>query len=225
MSKRVFLNLEQRIEILRQYEKGKSVRKLAELFFCGRTQINKIITEKDLSLKEYEDFKFRGVKRMRHEKYVNINEAVLEWFKTVRAKKILVSGSMIQHKAKELADALGIENFSARNGWLDRFRIRNNITFRSLSDEAAYLDPGSCEDWQKRLQLLLAGYDDEDIFNMDETALFFRALPNKSMIQKYEEARGGKIPKERLIICFCVSAAGEKEKPLVIWRCQTNLKE
>ncbi|GBL88129.1 hypothetical protein AVEN_175116-1 [Araneus ventricosus] len=55
---------------------------------------------------------------------------------------------------------------------------------------------------------------------MDETALFFRALPNKSMIQKFEEARGGKIPKERLTISFCVSAAGEKEKPLVIWRCQ-----
>ncbi|GBN04905.1 hypothetical protein AVEN_221375-1 [Araneus ventricosus] len=46
---------------------------------------------------------------------------------------------------------------------------------------------------------------------MDETALFFRALPNKSMIQKSEEARGGKIPKERLTISFCVSAAGEKE--------------
>ncbi|GBO17530.1 hypothetical protein AVEN_50894-1 [Araneus ventricosus] len=91
MSKRVFLNLEQSIEILRQYENGKSARKLAELFYCGRTQINKIIKEKDLILKEYEDFKFRGVKRMRHEKYVDINEAVLEWFKTVRAKKIPVS--------------------------------------------------------------------------------------------------------------------------------------
>ncbi|GBO17543.1 hypothetical protein AVEN_164313-1 [Araneus ventricosus] len=91
MSKRVFLNLEQSIEILRQYENGKSARKLAELFYCGRTQINKIIKEKDLILKEYEDFKLRGVKRMRHEKYVDINEAVLEWFKTVRAKKIPVS--------------------------------------------------------------------------------------------------------------------------------------
>ncbi|GBN04906.1 hypothetical protein AVEN_221376-1 [Araneus ventricosus] len=119
MSKRVFLNLEQRIEILRQHENGKSARKLAELFYCGRTQINKIIKEKDLILKEYEDFKFHGVKRMRYEKYVDINEAVLEWFKTVRTKKIPVSGPMIQHKAKELADALGIENFSASNGWLD----------------------------------------------------------------------------------------------------------
>ncbi|GBN98087.1 hypothetical protein AVEN_146456-1 [Araneus ventricosus] len=129
MSKRVFLNLEQRIEILRQHENGKSARKLAALFYCGRTQINKIIKEKDLILKEYEDFKLRGVKRMKHERHVDINEAVLEWFKTVRAKQIPVSGPMIQHKAKELADVLGIENFSTSIGWLDRFRMRNNITF------------------------------------------------------------------------------------------------
>ncbi|GBN10454.1 Tigger transposable element-derived protein 6 [Araneus ventricosus] len=159
---------------------------------------------------------------MRHEKYVDINETVLEWFKTVRAKKIPVSRPIIQHKAEELADALGIENFSASNGWLDRFRIRNNITFQSLCGEAADVDPSLCEDWQERLPLLLAGYDEEDIFNMDEPALFFRTLSNKSMIQKSKEARGGKIPKERLTISFCVSSAGEKEKPLVNWRCQRS---
>ncbi|GBN65607.1 hypothetical protein AVEN_177165-1 [Araneus ventricosus] len=64
MSKCVFLNLEQRIEVLRQYENGKLDRKLAEIFNCGRTQINKDITEKDMILKEYEDFEFRGVKSL-----------------------------------------------------------------------------------------------------------------------------------------------------------------
>ncbi|GBL86162.1 Tigger transposable element-derived protein 4 [Araneus ventricosus] len=204
MSKRVFLNLEQRIEVLRQYENGKSARKSSELFNCGRTQINKAIKEKDLIFKEYEDFKFRGVKRMRHKKYVDINEAVLEWFKTVRAKKIPVSEPMIQHKAKELADPLGIENFSVSNLWLDRFRIRNNIICRSLCGEAANVDPSSCEGWQERLPLVLAEYDDKDIFSMDEKTLFFRALPNK-MIQKSEEARGEEIPKERLAISLIKS--------------------
>ncbi|GBN39773.1 hypothetical protein AVEN_223924-1 [Araneus ventricosus] len=104
MSIRVFLYLEQCIEVLRQYQNGKSARKLSELFNCGRTQMNNAIKEKDLILKEYEDFKFRGVKRMRHKKYVDINEAV-------RAKKIPVSGPTIQHKGKELADPQGIENF------------------------------------------------------------------------------------------------------------------
>ncbi|GBN92606.1 hypothetical protein AVEN_68519-1 [Araneus ventricosus] len=92
---------------------------------------------------------------------------------------------MIQHKAKELADPLGIENLSDSNGWLDRFRIRNNITCRSLCGEAADVNPSSCEGWQESLPLVLAGYDDKDIWNVDETALFFSSLPNK-MIQKHD---------------------------------------
>ncbi|GBM16268.1 Tigger transposable element-derived protein 6 [Araneus ventricosus] len=127
---------------------------------------------------------------------------------------------MIQHKAKELADAPGIENFSASNGWRDRFRIRNNITFLSLCGEAADVYPSSFEYWQESLPLFLAEYDEKNIFNMDENGTLFRAFPNKSMIQKSEEGRGGKIPKERLNISFCVNEAGDKEKPLVIWRCQ-----
>ncbi|GBM98483.1 hypothetical protein AVEN_160155-1 [Araneus ventricosus] len=141
---------------------------------------------------------------MRHKKCVDINEAVLEWFETVGAKKIPVCGPMMQHKAKELADPLGIENFSASNLWLDIFRIRNNITCRSLCGETADVDPSSYEGWQERLPLVLVGYDDKDIFNMGEKTLFFRALPNK-MIQKSEEARGENIPKERLTISLIKS--------------------
>ncbi|GBO01148.1 hypothetical protein AVEN_125387-1 [Araneus ventricosus] len=92
---------------------------------------------------------------------------------------------MIQHKAKELADHLGMENFYASNLWLDRFRIRNNITCRSLCGEAADVDPSSCEGWQERLPLILVVYDDKDKFNMDEKTFFFCALPNK-MIQKHD---------------------------------------
>lgn len=54
------------------------------------------------------------------------------------------------------------------------------------------------------------------------TFFFFSSLPNKSMIKKSEEARGGKIPKERLTISYCVSTAGEKEKALVTWKCQRH---
>ncbi|GBL63166.1 hypothetical protein AVEN_141628-1, partial [Araneus ventricosus] len=155
------------------------------VFNCGRTQINKLL--KESCSKEYRRLQIflPWCQTDETQKYVDINEAVLEWFKTVRAKKIPVSGPMIQHKAKEPADPLGIENFSVSNLWLDRFRIRNNIICRSLCGEGADVDPSSCEGWQERLSLVLAGYDDKDICSMDEKTLFFRALPNK-MIQKHD---------------------------------------
>ena len=51
---------------------------------------------------------------------------------------------------------------------------------------------------------------------MAETGLFFRALPDKSLVVKGSDHAGGNKSKERLTVALCVSASGEIEKPLVI---------
>lgn len=106
--KRVFLTLGQRIEVIESHEKGNSERKLSDIFGCGKTQINKILKDKVAIRKEWENFKFRDVKRMRTEKFLNINEALMEWFRAARAKNIPISGPLMKEKAMEIADALGI---------------------------------------------------------------------------------------------------------------------
>jgi hypothetical protein len=45
---------------------------------------------------------------------------------------------------------------------------------------------------------------------------FIDKMPRKSLIQKGEKCKGGKVSKERLSVLFCCSATGEKLKPLVI---------
>ncbi|GBM21490.1 hypothetical protein AVEN_249918-1 [Araneus ventricosus] len=72
--KQVILTLEQRITVIESHEKGNSERKLADIFGCGKTQINKILKDKIMIRKEWENFKFWGVKRM-------WMEALIEWFK------------------------------------------------------------------------------------------------------------------------------------------------
>jgi hypothetical protein len=39
---------------------------------------------------------------------------------------------------------------------------------------------------------------EETCFNADETGLFYRQMPRKSLIQKGEKCKGGKLSKERL---------------------------
>jgi hypothetical protein len=41
-------------------------------------------------------------------------------------------------------------------------------------------------------------------------------MPRKSLIQKGEKCKGGKLSKERSSVLFCCSVNGEKLKPLVI---------
>lgn len=68
---------------------------------------------------------------------------------------------------------------------------------------------------------IIQGYVLENVFNADETGLFYRALPKTSMVQKNDTRKGLKTVKERITVLLACSAMGEKLKPLVINRSET----
>ena len=86
---------------------------------------------------------------------------------------------------------------------------------QGISGESANVDKEAAYDWKRHLAAVGEGYAIEDQFNADETAMFYRQLPMKSLVFKGELCKGGKFAKERLSI-MCCSATGEKLKPLVI---------
>ncbi len=64
---------------------------------------------------------------------------------------------------------------------------------------------------------LRAKYDDDNIFNADETGIMFRALPNHSLAFKDEKRKKGqKKIKERITALVCISMSGKKEELFVI---------
>ena len=71
----------------------------------------------------------------------------------------------------------------------------------------------------ERLQKLTAGYSSENIWNMDESGCFFKALPDKGLLGKGKQAKGSKKLKQRFTIAFFVNTAGVKvEESVVIWK-------
>ena len=69
-----------------------------------------------------------------------------------------------------------------------------------------------------RLPRLISGFPLNNIFNADETGLFWRTLPDHTLGFKYEEIRGGKQPKDRVTVLVAASATGEKLPFLTIGR-------
>ena len=63
---------------------------------------------------------------------------------------------------------------------------------------------------------IIEGYELKDVFNADETGLFFRGLPERSLVVKKGERKGGKKAKERITLLLCCSATGEKLEPLIL---------
>ena len=93
----------------------------------------------------------------------------------------------------------------------------HNICYRSICGESASVNPLTTNDWLGRLPSIVAKYDRSDVFNADETSLFFKALPGKSFVLSTEECKGGKRSKETFTILLCSNWDGsEKLKPLVI---------
>ena len=71
-------------------------------------------------------------------------------------------------------------------------------------------------DWSSTLQSLLLEYSLQDIFNADETVLFFRLLPDKTLEFKGVDCHGGKKSKERLTVMVCANMAGSEKMPLLV---------
>jgi hypothetical protein len=65
--------------------------------------------------------------------------------------------------------------------------------FFSEFNDVSHVNPGDVESFISKIPSLLRGYIPRDIYNADETGLFFRALPNKTFAFRGEKCAGGKM--------------------------------
>ena len=77
---------------------------------------------------------------------------------------------------------MDIKDFTASNGWFDRWKNRHDVAFKAISGEAQSCTLEMTASWKEStLPTLLSKYALCDIFNADEFGLFYKALPDKSM--------------------------------------------
>ena len=94
--------------------------------------------------------------------------------------------------------------FSPSGGWLSRFKYSNGNTLRTLHGEAASVDVSVVSDAWSTLKDVLSKYEPADIYNVDETGLFYRMPPSKSFAQgPFHETKQFK---DRITIAFCANA-------------------
>ncbi|XP_037811648.1 tigger transposable element-derived protein 6-like [Lucilia sericata] len=225
--KRRSISIGEKISIIDAVDRGdKSKQEIAKQFNIAPSTLSTILKNRETICNN----KTLKCKRMRFAEYEDVEQCVSKWFKQCRNQNIPLGGNTIKTKAEEFAGLLGHKDFKASNGWLDNFKKRHDIGFRKVSGESASVSDKVCSDWKKLLPSLLAEYEPHNIFNADETGLFFKCAPDRTMAFKSEKCHGGKHSKERLSILFTVNITGsEKRKLLVIGksanpRCFKNVK-
>lgn len=80
---------------------------------------------------------------------------------------------------------LGVVNFKASDGWLGKFKQRHSIVFKGNQGEAAEINLVELGNWQQDVLLEeISHFSADDVFNADETGLFWQLLPNKTLAFK-----------------------------------------
>jgi len=92
-------------------------------------------------------------------------------------------------------------------GWLSKWKARYRIKKYTLHGKAGSVDLGD-EDTEtiERIQVTLAIYERCDIYNMDETGLYWQKAPTTTLAT--EAQPGVKQNKSRIIACMCSNADG-----------------
>ena len=115
-------------------------------------------------------------KRHRDPTRLQVDAALFQWFAAARSQSIPISGEVLKAKAEELSKQLDPDmEWTCSSGWLSRWKVRHNIKNRVVSGENAAVDKDACDDWKRRkLQAVLRRYEPSDIFNADETGLYYQ---------------------------------------------------
>ncbi|UYV80404.1 TIGD4 [Cordylochernes scorpioides] len=152
----------------------------------------------------------------RNASHQDVEDELLKWFKKSRQNNIPVSGALVKEKAKEISVSLGVENFKCSDGWLWRFQRRNTIASLVVSGEINKVSEETVTDWLTKFEEIKNEYKDEDIFNIDETGVFYNLLPDRSLDFYGTKCHGTSKSKERLMVVLCCNATGSEISKLWI---------
>lgn len=75
--------------------------------------------------------------------------------------------------------------------------------------ESAAVNLQSVENFRQKLADLLSEYSTDDVYNADETTLFYKCLPHKTLTYKGDRCHGSKWSKERITILPIVNMSGK----------------
>ena len=123
----------------------------------------------------------RSAKRICQTQHPEVTEMLDLWISKAMADKILLTGEVLRQKWIRFADLVGVpedERLNLSEGWLTRYKTRTGLKNLKRHGEAASVASEIVEKEQQRIQELIRkhGYQPRDIFNADESGLFYACV-------------------------------------------------
>lgn len=190
----------------------------------NQSQISKIISKQFEHLDSTDTKKTKSqleAKRTSAGDWPDLEGALFEWQQHIQKQKAVITGEILRNQAGKLWDSLpqyrGKEKPRFSNGWLEGFKRRFKIKEYILHGEAASAEVENLNaiEHMERIRSLASEYKPCNVLNMDETALFWKLTPDRTLATK--AGSGGKKSKDRITLALTCNADGsEKFEPWII---------
>nr|XP_053637938.1 tigger transposable element-derived protein 1-like [Cherax quadricarinatus] len=168
--------------------------------------------------------------KMRSPVLEDVEKLLLVWMNEKQLAGDSLMTSIICEKARQLHDDLvkklpttstNICEFKASKGWFERFKNRSGIHSVTRHGEAASSDKIAATKFVSEFKEYIEaeGLKSEQMFNYDETGLFWKKMPKRTYITQEEKGLPGHKPmKDRLTLMLCANASGDfKVKLLLVY--------
>lgn len=138
---------------------------------------------------------------------------------TAKGRGNPVSGPLLREKALWFHQKMQVkESFTASQGWLSRFKARHGIRQLDIQGEKLSGDKNATDLYKNEFLRIIERHDlsRAQIYNADETGLYWKALPSKTLVDRTEKsAPGHKLIKETITLMACANASGEHKLKLL----------
>ena len=218
---RKHITLQEKYKALKEISQGVLKKNIAEKHGVAKNTISTWIQDKHKIIAAYESGR-ANPKRNKTTKAENedLDKSVFTWFKNSRENDISISGLTLKGKALQFAKSLNLPHFKASDGWLDRWKSRNNVVFRTISGEekvcTSDMTAGLNETY---LPTILSRYNLRDKYNASEFGLFYQILPLKNLYFKGQQCSGEKHSK----VTGLAAANAMKSCLCLLWESPPNL--
>uniref|UniRef100_A0A6I8NMT6 Uncharacterized protein n=1 Tax=Ornithorhynchus anatinus TaxID=9258 RepID=A0A6I8NMT6_ORNAN len=203
-TKRKNLSMEDKVQVIREVERGKKKSAVGRQFNLVRSTIHRIWNDRERILSAFEQ-EGPKAKRLRKPARGDVTEALAAWVRQQRAADVPVSRPRLVVKARELAAALGDETFVCSGDWVRRFQSRHDVRLAPGGGAGAG-GPGAGGEWAAAVwPSLREGFGEGDVFCADETGLIFGTTGD-----------GGRPARDRITALVCANMSGTEKRRLVV---------
>src|SRR5882724_6096375 len=211
-TKRNKLSIPNKYEIIVKVKNGmKRSDVMKEYGLKPLSHLTRILAKKYEIIQKFNQMNKKDVKKsfkLSTSKYPKEEKAVIKWMRQMRHKKGILSSNIILKKAEDFAKLFGNNDWTPTAGFLKGLKRRHNVLFTKKHGESDSVSEQIVQKWSQELKTIINGYKPEDVYNLDESALFWRLLPSKTYAFTDESKYGIKKSKERITIVVITNADG-----------------